>query len=1018
MLPSEPLKEAVQAEADRFEKFYLWLEKSMPKIFFNEVSKEWITFIVHSLMGFQEQDYFAEVHLKNAAISLCIDHPNADVKILSSYPFHGIKNYTTYISRDPLPFQKIKGNLRIATIHFTEAFEQPVEPLSEDVHSQIVSFLQARHSDWDNAKIQSLIDLMDIRFLRKMPLERQLISLEMYERAQTRDACQYHMQYDEKWQDSNAPSMHIILAWKNVPKHNFLYRLARVVYRHGLVMRRVNAAYINPYKTNTIFMLSFGLHGADGQAAWDAADTADFLREMVTLKYFGSSDTIDATFLEPGLLTGNLGNFLRTSINFVHQVLVHDDPNLYNLENIEEAMCRHPELTVKMCQAFEYKFHPTHHDGDQYQAIRKEFITQVEQLDTGHEYLDMRRKNVLLQGMNFIEHTLKTNFYKNNKTAFAFRLDPVYLDQVPFDRKKIFPELPFGIFFIKGMHFVAFHIRFKDLSRGGLRTVYPKRKERVLAERNTIFSECYNLAYTQHKKNKDIPEGGAKGVIFLKPHAHLSSESAILTNEMRETDLSKEEIEQKISQYITEHELEYLYQTQRAFISSLLTIVNCEADGALKARHIIDYWHKPEYIYLGPDENLYDPMIEWIAAESKKMNYKPGGAFISGKPKIGINHKEYGVTSLGVNVFMDATLRHLNLDPTKQIFTVKMTGGPDGDVAGNQINNLFHYYPKTAKLIALTDVSGTIYDPEGLELDACMELFKAAKPIRFYPPEKLHPGGFLLDRESRREPTQYVQQTLCWRNIEGTLISDWISGNEMNTLFRNNVHQTQADIFIPCGGRPRTLKESNYKEFLDKSQVPTSLAIVEGANLYLSNWARHALEELGVLIIKDSSANKGGVICSSFEILCGLSLSDTEFLELKPVLVAEILERVKMCCINEANLLFEEYRATGKKLTDISDEISKRINYFTDQLLNHFEQMKLSDNPQDPFIQCFLNYCPRTLREKFQERLLHEIPENHKKAIIATHIAARLVYRRGMNWFPSLIDILPLLLQDPDLFKS
>ena len=1015
-MPSEPLKEAIAKQAAQFEKIYLWLEKSMPRIFFFEVSPEWISLIVQSLMGFQEQDFFAEVHLKNAAISLCIDQSEADVQILRNYPSYGIKNYTTYVSREPLPFNKF-GYLRVAILHFTEASEQVVELLNTPAEDELTSFLKVRHPDWSQEKIRSLMDLMDARFLRMMPLERQVLGLEMYDKAVQSDLCQYQCQLDEKWEETNAPSMHIILAWKNVPKHNFLYRLACVVHRHGLVMRRVHAAYINPYKTSSIFMLSFGLHGADGRAAWEVANIADFLQEAATLKYFGSFDQIDETFVQPGLITGNLGNFLRTSINFIHQVLVHEDPNLYNLENIEEALCRHPELTVKMCAAFEHKFHPQQSNLSQFHILRDEFVQLVGKLDTGHEYIDTRRKNILLQGMNFIHHTLKTNFYRNNKTALAFRLDPEYLDHTPFDRKNVFPELPYGIFFVKGMHFIAFHIRFKDLSRGGLRTIYPKRKERMLAERNTVFSECYNLAYTQHKKNKDIPEGGAKGIIFLKPYEHLSAEADILAHEMEEAGLSKEAIEQKISQFTLEQELEYLYQTQRSFIKNLLFLVNCESDGTLKETSIVDYWKKPEYIYLGPDENLYDPMIEWIAAESKKVHYKPGGAFISGKPKLGINHKEYGVTSLGVNIFMEEVLRYLNINPVTQPFTVKMTGGPDGDVAGNQIMNLYRLYPHTAKLVALTDVSGTIYDPEGIDLAVCAELFKEARSICFYPPEKLNPGGFLLDRESRREPSQYAQQTLCWHNRDGHVVAEWLSGNEMNTLYRNNVHQTIADIFIPCGGRPRTLRETNYKDFFDKTGEPTSRAVIEGANLYFSPFARHHLEEAGVLIIKDSSANKGGVICSSFEILCSLALSDAEFLEHKAVLVKEILHRVRQCSLDEAQLLLNEYSASDKKLTDLSEEVSKRINYFTDQLLEHFNTLQLSNNPQDPLIQCFLNYCPQTLREKYSDRLLSEIPENHKKSIIASHLAARLVYQRGMDWFPSLIDILPLLLRDLTLIR-
>lgn len=1012
-LPSDDLKEAIREESSRFEQFYVWLEKSMPKIFFKEVSKEWILLIVHSLMGFKEQGYFSEIRLSNAAFSLCLDSPEADVKILESFPFYGIKNYTTYISREPLPFTEIQGNLRIATLYFTEATERLVEPLSMEGRQELLALLKARNLEWSDLKAEALLTQMDPRFLRTMPLNRQVLALEMFERAEGRDTCQYETQYDENWQEKNTPSMHIVMAWKNVPKHNFLYRLARLIFQHGLVMRRVNAAYINPYKTNSIFMLSFGLHGAKGEAAWEAADIADFLQEMATLKYFGSINAIDTTFVQSKLLRGNLGNFLRTSIVFIHQVLVHVDPNLYSLEHIEEGLCRHPELTVKLCEAFEYKFHPAHHNFVLFEKTRDEFLKLVAQLDTGHEYHDLRRKNILLQGMNFINHTLKTNFYRTNKVAHSFRLDPRYLDHAPFDRKTLFPELPFGIFFIKGMHFFGFHVRFKDLARGGLRTVFPERRERMLAERNTVFTECYNLAFTQHKKNKDIPEGGAKAIIFLKPYERLESEAQILAREMRDASMPEEEIKERLEQFKKEQILEYLYQTQRAFIKSLLVLINCNDDGTLRAKQIVDYWQKPEYIYLGPDENMHNSMIEWIARESKEEHYRPGGAFISGKPKIGINHKEYGVTSLGVNVYMTELLHFLGIDPAKQSFTVKMTGGPDGDVAGNQIMNLYRFYKKTAKLVALTDVSGTIHDPQGLDLESCAYLFHESKPIRFYPPEKLSPGGFLLDRETRRETASHVHQVLCWRNHEGKITADWLSGNEMNALFRNNVHQTKADIFIPCGGRPRTLRDNNYKDFLDKDGKPTSRGIVEGANLYLSPWARHYLEETGVLIIKDSSANKGGVICSSFEILCGLTLTDDEFLIHKQELVQEILLRLEKCALDEARLLLSSYQETKKPLTELSETISERINQFTDQLLDYLEPLSLSNNPNDPLLKCFLNYCPKILREQFQEKLLQNVPENHKKAVIASHLAARLVYRRGLSWLPTLVDILPIILQDP-----
>ncbi len=774
-------------------------------------------------------------------------------------------------------------------------------------------------------------------------------------------------------------------------------------------MKKVHASYIHPYTKESILIMSIELHSLDLRPAWKVANIPDFIRELVSLKYFASFDQIDALLVSPRLISGNMGNFLRAALNFIHQVLVNADANLYSLEHIEEGLCRHPEITVLLCQCFEAKFHPTTHDFSRYEKLRDEVLKQIDQLDTGQELHDLRRKEILSQTLHFIAYTLKTNFFQINKTAFVFRLDPLYLEKAPFDRKVIFPELPFGIFFFKGMHFIGYHIRFRDLARGGLRTVFPEKRERMLAERDNVFNECYQLAFTQQKKNKDIPEGGSKGVIFLKPYERLEQETKIFSHELENAGYSTEEIQQKIQSFKNEQTVEYLYQTQRSYIKNFLTLINCTRDGTLKTEGIVDYWKRPEYIYLGPDENMHDSMIEWIAKESQEEGYLPGSAFISSKPGIGINHKTYGVTSLGVNVYMEEVLKFLGIDPLTEAFTVKMTGGPDGDVAGNQIYNLARFYPHTAKLIALTDVSGTIFDPQGLDLTACTQLFKEGKSIRHYPPKLLNDGGFLLDKEEKKELSTYGFQTLLWKKTENQLQQEWLSGNEMNALFRHNVHQVKADVFIPCGGRPRTLNETNETDFLDETGKPTARAIIEGANLYLTGPARRFLEEKGVFVIKDSSANKGGVICSSFEVLVGLCLSANEFLSHKKTLVEEILERIKQCSLNEAGLLLRTHEESGQFLTELSDEISKRINYFTDQIMDHLSTIKLSSDTEDPLNRSFLNYCLPLLRNQYQDRLLN-IPDVHKKAIIACHISSTLVYKRGLKWFPSLVDILPLVL--------
>lgn len=1005
------LTHLLKEESEKFQEYYLWLENNMSPIFFKGIGQANVMLIVHNIMEFESQSYYSAIQLKNMAIVMCLDEPNIDLKILKNFSDHGISSYQTYLSKAPPPFLTTPLNIRIVVVHFrTESIEVKKPPYPAIDRKKLRNEVEKINPEITDEQFEIALHGICEPFFISLPIDSLATAIAMFCRAMTRDHCQYEVKYNEDWEAKGLPSMQIILAWRNTPRHHFLYRLIRTVQRNNLVVKNISASYQNLYQTNSILVMAIELHGNNNKPVWEVANILNFLKDFITVKYFASFDGIDKHLVQTGIITGSMANLLRAMGNFIHQALVHLDVNLYTLEHIEEGLYRHPELTAQLCSAFEYRFNPEENDETKYSQVRDQYLLNVSKLDTGHEENDIRRKNILRQAMNFVHFTLKTNFYRPNYTALSFRLDPSYLDEIPFDRSKKFPDLPYAIIFVKGMHFFGFHIRFRDLARGGLRTVYPDHIERMILERNTVFTECYGLAYTQQMKNKDIPEGGAKAIIFLKPYERLESEAEIYRNELQIADVPANEIEQLVGKFCAEQKTEHLYQAQRSFIENLMTLVNCNPDGTLRTKDIIDYWRKPEYIYLGPDENMHDSMIQWIAAYSKKQGYKPGSSFISGKPYLGINHKEYGVTSLGLNVYMEVILKYININPFTDSFTVKMSGGPDGDVAGNQICNLQRYYPGTAKLVALTDVSGTIFDPKGLDLNILVNLFHQSQSIRFYPPEALNEGGFIVDKFTKQYETPLVQQTLCWKKQDGKLIQAWLSGSDMNFLLRHNVHQTKADVFIPAGGRPRTLNESNYMEFLDATGTPSSQAIIEGANLYLNSKARRSLEDLGVLIIKDSSANKTGVICSSFEVLSGLALGDELFVANKQQLVKEILDRLRACANNEANLLIRTHRETGEPLTEISDRISKRINQFTDQLLEYLDEVSLPEDPNDPLIACFLDYCLPLLRDKYQQQLLNEIPDLHKKAIIACHLAASLVYDKGLDWFPSVVDILPMLL--------
>ena len=114
----------------------------------------------------------------------------------------------------------------------------------------------------------------------------------------------------------------------------------------------------------------------------------------------------------------------------------------------------------------------------------------------------------------------------------------------------------------------------------------------------------------------------------------------------------------------------------KAFADTILDLI---VDTEESRSNILDRFGKPEVLYLGPDEQVIPSDIEWIVQRAALRGYPTPAAFMSSKPRAGINHKEFGVTSEGVNVYLGEALRHvLKIDPTKDPFTIKMTGGPDG----------------------------------------------------------------------------------------------------------------------------------------------------------------------------------------------------------------------------------------------------------------------------------------------------------------------------------------------------
>jgi len=268
-----------------------------------------------------------------------------------------------------------------------------------------------------------------------------------------------------------------------------------------------------------------------------------------------------------------------------------------------------------------------------------------------------------------------------------------------------------------------------------------------------------------------------------------------------------------------------------------------------------------------------------------------------------------------------------NIDPHNDEFSVKISGGPYGDVAGNELKLLLEkkgssYIYKNAKIVAITDGPAAVYDPAGLDRNELGSLV-LKKNLDAFNPEKLKADGAYMIFSEPNSTAEGDRYRLFYKK-NGKISKKMVNRDEYMNYFQNNIYH-YADVFIPCGGRPSTIDISNWKHYLPHG-VNSSLAIVEGANSFITPEAREKLQDAGILIVKDASANKCGVITSSYEIMSGIMLDKDEFKAEKEELVREIMVKLKSHAVGEAEWLFANYKAAICHMTGLTEVLSRRIN--------------------------------------------------------------------------------------------
>lgn len=222
----------------------------------------------------------------------------------------------------------------------------------------------------------------------------------------------------------------------------------------------------------------------------------------------------------------------------------------------------------------------------------------------------------------------------------------------------------------------------------------------------------------------------------------------------------------------------------------------------------------PQVDIPAPDMGTDAQTMAWMMdTYSQELGFCQPGV-VTGKPvEIGGSLGRNGATGLGVVFIAEKGLEKLGRKLEGTTFVIQGFGNVGSHAA-------LYAHQRGAKILAVSDVSGGIHNPNGLDI-----------------PELL----------------RYVAEH---RTIKGYPKSEPISNENLLTL--------KCDVLAPCAMENQITQDN-------AAQIQCQV-LVEGANGPATNEATQILTEKGVLICPDILANGGGVIVSYFEWVQGMQM--------------------------------------------------------------------------------------------------------------------------------------------------
>lgn len=583
---------------------------------------------------------------------------------------------------------------------------------------------------------------------------------------------------------------------------------------------------------------------------------------------------------------------------------------------IEQAIGNNPDIARDLVSLFKLRFSP-----DQFERDPSDLIKKIEQGLEAVSSLDEDR--IIRRLLELIMATTRTNYFQTNadgslKTYLSFKFNPELISELPLPR-------PVYEIFVYAPSVEGVHLRGGKVARGGIR--WSDRPE-------DFRTEVLGLMKAQQVKNSVIVPVGAKGGFFPKKLPDPNDRDAYL--------------KAGISAY-------------QIFIRALLDITdNIGINGIIVPNNVVRYDEDDTYLVVAADKGTatFSDIANNISAE---YGFWLGDAFASGGSS-GYDHKKMGITARGAWESVTRHFREIDIDPSRDDFTVIGIGDMSGDVFGNGMLLSNHI-----KLVGAFNHQNIFLDPNPHAEKSFAErkrLFNLPRSTWLdYDQSLISPGGGIYNRSAKsiklspeiRSVLAIDKEILTPNEVIRALLKapvDLIWNGGIGTYVKA-VSESHLDV----GDR------NNDNVRVDGHELRARV-VGEGGNLGFTQLGRIEYSLHGGIINTDFIDNSGGVDCSDHEV------------NIK-ILLNKIVAEGKMS-LEERNQLLAE-------MTDEVAELVLRDNYEQTQMLS------LEASVASITMDLFRNYMTELERAGRLNRHLEYLPD--EKALVERKKAGQALTR-------------------------